>query len=390
MNIRDYLILLLRGEVCGAEIGEEMLCSLTSEMAQELYSLSKIHDVAHIVGAALKRLSLTKELGEVGAAFENEHLLSVFRYRRLCDELSQISELFEREKIKHIPLKGSVLRNYYPEPWMRTSCDIDILVEKDELSRAREALESALEYKYLTKTTHDISFESKTGVHLELHFELLEDKTVKQTTRILSTVWERSALAEGKGYTYLMCDDMFYFYHVLHMAKHFMCGGCGVKSFLDLWVLRNLVPHDALLREGIISKSEYSEFEKGALGLMNVWFEGKEHDSLSLSMEEFVFSGGAFGSVEGGATVGVVKRGGRLRYALGRIFLSTKTMKLLYPSLERHIWLLPVYHIRRWSRVIFKGGIRTARAQISQSASVSDEEVKRVAEMLASLGLNNN
>jgi hypothetical protein len=270
---------------------------------------------------------------------------------------------------------------------MRTSCDIDILVEKEDLSRAREALEKSLEYKYLTKTTHDISFESKTGVHLELHFELLEDKTAEQTTQILSTVWETSSLAEGKDYTYLMSDAMFYFYHVLHMAKHFMNGGCGVKPFLDLWVLENLVPHDDDARNELILKSEYAQFEKGALGLMRAWFLGEEKDALSLSMEEFVFSGGAFGSVEGGATVGVAKGGSRLRYALRRIFLPYKTIKMLYPVLEKHVWLLPFCHVRRWCRVIFKGGVKTARAQISQSANVSASEVEKVSEMLYSLGL---
>ncbi|MBO4954226.1 MAG: nucleotidyltransferase family protein, partial [Clostridia bacterium] len=35
--------------------------------------------------------------------------------------------------IDFMPLKGAVIRQYYPEPWMRTSCDIDIHVKKDRL-----------------------------------------------------------------------------------------------------------------------------------------------------------------------------------------------------------------------------------------------------------------
>ena len=32
-------------------------------------------------------------------------------------------------------------------------------------------------------------------------------------------------------------DKMFYFYHVAHMAKHFEIGGCGVRPFLDSYLL---------------------------------------------------------------------------------------------------------------------------------------------------------
>ena len=42
-------------------------------------------------------------------------------YNSICSALN-------RESIAYIPLKGSVIKDLYPESWMRTSCDIDILV----------------------------------------------------------------------------------------------------------------------------------------------------------------------------------------------------------------------------------------------------------------------
>ena len=55
-------------------------------------------------------------------------------------ELEHIKSVFEKNKIEYILLKGSVLRNYYPEPWMRTSCDIDILVHDEQLDKAVKVL----------------------------------------------------------------------------------------------------------------------------------------------------------------------------------------------------------------------------------------------------------
>ena len=47
--------------------------------------------------------------------------------------MQKTSFKIKKVQIPFLPLKGSVIRQYYPEPWMRTSCDIDILVdfEKD-------------------------------------------------------------------------------------------------------------------------------------------------------------------------------------------------------------------------------------------------------------------
>ena len=44
----------------------------------------------------------------------------------------ELKEALEKAEIPFLPLKGSVIRKYYPEPWMRTSCDIDLLIHKEE------------------------------------------------------------------------------------------------------------------------------------------------------------------------------------------------------------------------------------------------------------------
>ncbi len=69
-----------------------------------------------------------------------------------------------------MPLKGSVIRNMYPEPWMRTSCDIDILVEKSSLDVAKKAVQ-AIGFEYKGMGSHDISlffrFGSASGASLQ-------------------------------------------------------------------------------------------------------------------------------------------------------------------------------------------------------------------------------
>ena len=84
--------------------------------------MSAKHDVIHLLALGLKQNELiSKENSEI----EKYILKAVFRYERLRYEYNNLCDALEKAQIPFIPLKGSVIRKYYPEAWMRTSCDID-------------------------------------------------------------------------------------------------------------------------------------------------------------------------------------------------------------------------------------------------------------------------
>ena len=139
------------------------------ELLAKLYTLSKSHDLAHLVGDALTKNNIIGD-GEIKAKFQNQMMLAVYRYEKINYELGRLREAMNEAKIPFIPLKGSVIRQYYPKPWMRTSCDIDILVHESDLERAVAILVDKLAYKRESKGSHDISLFSDYGVHLELHY----------------------------------------------------------------------------------------------------------------------------------------------------------------------------------------------------------------------------
>ena len=163
---------LIAYEVCGQEIDKSQY-TLTDEELVKLYKLAKSHDLAHLAGDALIKNSLIGN-GEIKAKFQNQMMLAVYRYEKINYELNRLCETLNEVKIPFIPLKGSVIRQYYPKPWMRTSCDIDVLVHESDLERAVAMLVDKLAYKRESKGSHDISLFSNYGVHLELHYSLIE------------------------------------------------------------------------------------------------------------------------------------------------------------------------------------------------------------------------
>ena len=95
--------------------------------------------------------------------------------------LSDISDLFTRDSIEFLVLKGPHLaRIAYDEPYERSSCDLDILVRPDDFSRACEVLMKN-KYEACIKNTrrirtieahYNLSFLGPYHVIVELHRDL--------------------------------------------------------------------------------------------------------------------------------------------------------------------------------------------------------------------------
>lgn len=376
------LFALLRSAACGEPMREEEKALFDAAFLPEMTHLAKLHDVAHLLAYGLHQNGLAAmEGGEI------EMMKAVFRYEQLAYELEALCGALEASGVDFMPLKGSVLRRYYAEPWMRTSCDIDILVHKEDLDRAVSALASKLQYVKKENGTHDVSLFSPAENHLELHFDLVEEKISASAIRLLSAVWEHSdATGEGE-HRYEMSDEYFYFYHIAHMAKHFTVGGCGLRPFLDLWLLDRLETADVKKRDDLLSEGELQTFADVVRGLNRVWFDGEEADALSLQVQDFLLYGGVYGSADNRVALRQSEKGGRLGYFLSRVFAPRAKLKLYYPILEKHPWLMPVMQVRRWCMIFRPDVARMAKGELKANRRVDGERSDEMRTMLKNIGL---
>ena len=377
---------LIRKVVCGAEVSEEIKATITPEMLPQLYALSKSHDMAHIVAQGLSELGLLSE-DEISAKFQKQQMLAIYRYQRINYELEQICKTLENAKIPFLPLKGSVIRGYYPEPWMRTSCDIDLLVHEEDLASAIDALTQDLQYKNEGRSAHDVSLFSGSGVHVELHYDLIEEVRYPTIVKLLAKVWDYSVLIDGLKYQYQLKDEMFYFYHIAHMAKHFENGGCGVRSLVDQWILDHRVSGDRNKRNALLLEGGLDRFDCAARELAEMWFSQTEGSDLTKSMASYIITGGAYGNTENGVAIKRSKKGGRLKYILSRMFVPYDILKKQYPILQKHRWLTPIMEVRRWFKLLFKGKMKSSLRELNVNKTMSQEQVESTAELLEKLGL---
>lgn len=378
-GIQSKLFSLLRYEINGGG----SIPDIYPEELAPLYNLSCAHDLAHLAGIALSGLPVLSDASEYAEKFKTAQIMAEYRYVQTEYEENRIYETLEKAGIDYIPLKGAVIKHFYPSPEMRTSCDIDILVREEDAERAVSLLSSELSFRFGGRTTHDYSGTAPDGVRAEIHFGLVEYDS--KISSVLSGVWE-TAEKEEAGHRYRMTDEMFIAYHMAHMAKHFVHGGCGIRPFMDLYLIKKNKPG---ISENTISECGLLAFYRKSLILADSWFSGKTPDPSVSDMSDYILSAGVYGSVLNRAAVSQVKNGGKSKHIISRLLISADVLEQQYPKLKKHRWLLPYYRTKRLFIYLRKDGLKRGKKEF-----VAMDRAERISgkteELLRSLGLLEN
>lgn len=385
METTALLFALLRHAVCGEQLNENTVTACTPDNLEPVYALAEKHDLAHLVAHSTEGLQLPA--CDVLNKLRKTKLTAIYRYSKQDYEFQRIRGILENAKIPFIPLKGSVLRQYYPEPWMRTSSDIDVLVKEEDLSAAAdEFIRCGWTERKKSAPDHDRSFYSATGVHLELHFSLAEN--MANVDPILDQIWDHCVLSEGSQYEYRQSDDFFLFHHMAHMAHHFLFGGCGLRPILDLWVLKKAdCSHTATFRQ-LCDQACLGTFSDCAMELSGIWFEGKDSSPLMQQVEQYILQGGTFGNLGNKVLINQANSGSRAANMKQRIWQPFDLLSMYYPILRKHRWLFPFFQIVRWFRIILSGRLRLSLLEIRTANSISQQQLEGTTQILTSIGLS--
>lgn len=357
---------------------------ITEDDLSSVLKVASSHDLTHLIAYSLKKNQLFS--GKFEQQYETKMFQAVYRYEKMQYEIERISASLEQAKIPFMALKGAVIRKYYPEPWTRTSCDIDILVHEEDFYRAVEALVSDLDYRADSMVHyHDISLFSRSGVHVELHFSIKEK--LNDIDNVLSKVWDYSYKDNNSEFHYYQTPEFFVFYHIAHMAHHFIRGGCGVKPFVDMYIIQNKMKYDETMVRKLCRDCGIEKFYDNILQLTEVWFFGKEHTSISMQIENYIFKGGVYGTLENKVTVSRGKKASKVKYALSRIFVSYDLLKDYYLILQKHKWLFPFMQVRRWFSLICGGRLKYGIREMKVNRNISQDNAENMSNFMENVGL---
>lgn len=379
-NTIDYLLACLRLLVCGQQV---KFPELSEEQWKAIYEISCRQDLAHLVALAIEKNGSALKIPEaLVKKFKQQKNMAVYRYTNQEYALAEIGDVFSEQGIYFLPLKGSVLRYYYPEAWMRTSGDIDVLIHEEDFERAKDLLMEKCRFSYESKDKKDASFYRDECVHLELHLNLVKKDDIERLCP--EYIWK---FVQKEGFRCRMRDEDFYAFHVEHMKNHFTTGGCGIRFFLDLWVLKHRMEYDVEKRRKAMIDCGLSEFERAAGKLADVWFSGAAHTKLTKSMESYILSAGVYGNIENWALVQEVQNESKWKSVWRRLWLPYEQLCWSYPALEGKRWLQPYYEWKRFAKMITDGRWHRSVTELKANTKMSKKQKDNMKRMLEELGL---
>lgn len=301
----------------------------STEEWREIYAESERQAVTGILLHGIERLPADQRPSQkvllqwigVGQVIEQRNLLLNGRCKDLASKLTSAS-------LHPSILKGQGIAQYYPESLQkfRQPGDIDVYIS--------DGLDKAIEYaKSVGQTELDWDYK-------HLHLKVWDDTEVEMHYRVevLLNLWknrklqkwfsEQNTQVHGSqfmvdGYPVIMPTTEFnVFYILLHIYRHFLYEGVGLRQIVDYYMVLHTV-HDSWLKvhDYIETVREFGmeKFAKGlmwvmheALGMPHEWMLWEPDEKEGRYILKQVMTGGNFGHHDerlqhGGGKLGAVK-----------------------------------------------------------------------------------
>ena len=326
------------------------ICSIDLE---QLYRLAKFHSVRAAVYIALKRAGVQNN------TYDQAYKKAIRKNIYLDMERSAIIADFEQHGIWYMPLKGSVLKDLYPENGMREMSDNDILFDADKREQSREIM---LAHGYIVKeycdSNHD-AYHKPPVLNFELHTALFDEKYANNPFfRYYFDVKRLLQKDEDNNYGYHFSDEDFYVFMTTHEWKHFSNSGTGIRSLLDCYVYCK-VKGENLDWDYITEQCEQlniSDFEQQRRALALKVFSSDTLPNLSDREQEmlmYYLTAGTYGTLENNVN-NKLKDHTKVEYILSQLFPSVSYMKRSVIFVRKYPVLYPVGIVYRWGRILVK------------------------------------
>ena len=282
---------------------------------------------------------------------EQNYLFNVRKVAFFEKERKDLYQYLNDNKIDFLPLKGLVLANYYPDPYIREFADNDILF-LDSKSNMVKAFFSKRGYQVeaYKKSNHDV-YLKKPVLNFEMHRALFGE-SVSDTDFVpyFENYLMTSPIKEGKEH-YLKDED-FYIYFTAHTYKHYNHSGCGLRTLVDYYVFLKKHELDFEYINQELNKLDIYKFSNLISKLAEIVFSGKELGPDDLEALYFICLSGTYGTLQNGVNRGVEKKG-KFGYFMSRIFPPMSFYKSYYPWAYKTKVLIPIAWIIRFFRILF-------------------------------------
>lgn len=322
---------------------------------EAVYKLANFHNVTALIYPTLSNLDVPEHVLEK-FSYDNNRLMA--REARQEIEANRVFSALHDAGIPFIKLKGIVIKNLYPMPHMRTASDTDICLTKEGREKAKPIMEKLGYILDSTLVYHDEYMKDKFFI-FEMHSDLLSPTS--ELYSMFENPFEKAVATKENSNEMVLTNEYFYLHLVVHLYKHFISEGCGLRLFSDLYIFRKTCAElDFTFITNILKEYGLLEFHNTILQLNDCFFEDNKYSDKYLALANFIFKSGEYGisSLKRISWISSSKSAkltfsDKVRYLFGNWFPGAKALEKRYPVLKKAPFLLPVCWVRRFFYVLF-------------------------------------
>ena len=356
------LIYLASSIVNGRTIDVKRISNLDLD---SLFQTACFHQMTSVIAFALDSAGIKDD------RFTEEKYRTVAQHVVLDTERKEITTELEKAGIWYLPLKGMVIRNYYPNIAMRQMCDNDILYDADFSLKVNSIMEThGFRRVPPDGIEHQEVYTKPPFCVFEMHPMLFDTWTDENYLKYYNSIQTKLI---GEGAEKHLSNEDFYIYMITHEHKHYFWKGTGLRPLLDVYVF--LKCFDGELNwnyiDSEIEKIGIGDFEKRNRSIALKLFGNGNADDIDkneTAMLEYLIQSGAGGNNDN-AIRNRMMIVGKLRYYKERIFLPMKGVKYHYPLFHKYKILLPFLPVYRLLH-----GWKNAHKEIETIRSFSKEK----------------
>ncbi|MDF2588851.1 MAG: hypothetical protein K0S41_2692 [Anaerocolumna sp.] len=201
----------------------------------DIYEEALAHEVHTLIYPILSELpSDLRPDNEIMIKWKRGTILSASEQIHHIEMVRMVLEKFHAEGIPVIALKGLVIRDYYPQPDLRTMGDADLLIKKEDIKKAKKLLREMGYVKGEMSIKH-IHYYHQNSLSLELHWISIDQDGGKESPNFTNQIWEHVEKTTIGGVPVLKMSIEDQLLHLtIHALTHLRSSGIGLRQICDI------------------------------------------------------------------------------------------------------------------------------------------------------------
>ena len=364
---------------------------------EEIFEIARKQKVSNLLWDVIMELE-NKPSSQLLGKWQTDYAVFLNQTALQEIELENLIGIFTSLGYEVLPLKGSLIRKYYPQPDMRTMGDIDFLVKTDMSNQSRLKVREIMHENGYTDDVLDDgqvdAFRKGSQLYAEIHYEFMYKTHSHYEDFIID--WSKMPTTNENPLVHTMTAEDLYYFNIGHFLKNIYNRGIGFRSVMDCYVLWNALNEEE--QKSVSSRLEnigVLDFNNALISLGKIWFDDEENDGSLDAFENYLLDTHVYGIVKNASIMNFAKRNAngtkkdRLKFYLSRFFPSAIELYNRFKIKHRIFVLLPFLWAARLVMLPFSSKEKRdkIKTEINNVDSVSQQEIDNLKKVFDEVGL---